>query len=69
VLFVTHDVDEAITPADRVVAMSPAPGRVLGEFPDTLDRPRDVRELRFTPAFRDLHEATSDALVPPAQVP
>jgi NitT/TauT family transport system ATP-binding protein len=49
--------------------MSAAPGRVLGEFPVDLDRPRDVRELRFTPVFRDLHDAISDALVPQTQVP
>ena len=32
-------------------------------------RARDVRELRFTPAFRDLHDAISDALVAQANVP
>jgi NitT/TauT family transport system ATP-binding protein len=69
VLFVMHDVDEVITLADRVVVMTAAPGRVLGEFPVTLDRPRDVGELRFSPAFPDLHDAIPDALVPPAQVP
>lgn len=49
--------------------MSAAPGRVLGESPATLDRPRDARELRFTPAFRDLHDAISDALIRPGQLP
>ncbi|WP_433558309.1 ABC transporter ATP-binding protein [Pseudonocardia xinjiangensis] len=68
VLFVTHDVDEAITLADRVVVMSPAPGRVLTEFPVPLHRPRDVRELRFTPSFRDLHDAISDALVAASEI-
>ncbi|MEU7768506.1 ABC transporter ATP-binding protein [Nocardia sp. NPDC049190] len=62
VIFVTHDVDEALLLADRVVVMSPAPGRVHREFPVTLERPRNARELRFTPRYRDLHDAISDAL-------
>jgi hypothetical protein len=33
-----------------------------------LHRPRDVRELRFTPSFRDLHGAISDALVAPSEI-
>jgi NitT/TauT family transport system ATP-binding protein len=66
VLFVTHDVDEAIVLADRVVVMSAAPGRVLGEYRVALDRPREVRTLRFSPAFRDLHDAISNALMPVA---
>ncbi|MGP4014445.1 ABC transporter ATP-binding protein [Saccharopolyspora sp. 5N708] len=62
VIFVTHDVDEALLLADRVVVMSPAPGRVRAEFRVTLDRPRNTRELRFTPQYRDLYDAISDAL-------
>ncbi|MCI2415998.1 ABC transporter ATP-binding protein [Saccharopolyspora sp. K220] len=62
VIFVTHDVDEALLLADRVVVMNPAPGRVRAEFPVTLDRPRNARELRFTSRYRDLYEAISDAL-------
>ena len=62
VLFVTHDVDEAITLADRIVVMSPAPGRVVAEFAVDLQRPRDPRSVRFTEPFRELYEAVSDSL-------
>ncbi|ERH03472.1 MAG: ABC-type nitrate/sulfonate/bicarbonate transport system, ATPase component [uncultured archaeon A07HR60] len=41
VLFVTHDVSEAVTLADRVVVMAPSPGRVREIVPIDLDRPRD----------------------------
>ncbi|MET0451259.1 MAG: ABC transporter ATP-binding protein [Mycobacterium sp.] len=62
VLFVTHDVDEALLLADRVVVMTPGPGRILEEFTVSLDRPRDPRELRFTPEYHDLYDAVSDTL-------
>lgn len=56
VLFVTHDLEEAIALADRVVVMSAGPrSRVVGEFPIPLPRPRDVAEIRLTPEFLRLH--------------
>jgi NitT/TauT family transport system ATP-binding protein len=58
VLFITHDLDEAIAMSDRVVIMSAGPGsRPIGEFPIDLDRPRDVAEIRNTPRFVELHRA------------
>lgn len=62
VIFVTHDVDEALLLADRVAVMSPSPGRVIEEFAVPLDRPRDIRELRFTAEYHRLYDAISDAL-------
>jgi NitT/TauT family transport system ATP-binding protein len=62
VLFVTHDVEEAIALADRVLVMSPRPGRIVAEFPIVLPRPRDYEEIRFTPEFRELQRAIWHAL-------
>jgi NitT/TauT family transport system ATP-binding protein len=58
VLFITHDLDEAIAMSDRVVVMSAGPAsRPIGEFVVDLDRPRDVAEVRTTPRFIELHQA------------
>lgn len=58
VLFITHDLDEAIAMSDRVVVMSAGPAsRPIGEFAIDLARPRDVAEVRTTPAFIALHNA------------
>jgi NitT/TauT family transport system ATP-binding protein len=63
VLFITHDLDEAIALSDRVVVMSAGPGsHPIGEFVIDLDRPRDVAEVRVTPRFIELHKAIWDVL-------
>jgi NitT/TauT family transport system ATP-binding protein len=55
-VFVTHDLEEAIALSDRVVVLSAGPAtRVLAEFEVRLPRPRDVAEIRLTPAFVELH--------------
>jgi NitT/TauT family transport system ATP-binding protein len=52
VLFVTHDLEEAIALSDRVVVMSAGPAaRIIGDFPVALPRPRDIAEVRLEPAF------------------
>lgn len=58
VLFITHDLDEAIAMSDRVVCLSAGPAaRPIGEFHIDLERPRDVAEVRNTPRFIELHQA------------
>jgi ABC-type nitrate/sulfonate/bicarbonate transport system ATPase subunit len=52
VLFVTHDVDEAIFVSDRVLVMSPRPGRVAAEVDVPLERPRHL-EMLTAPAFME----------------
>jgi len=58
VLFVTHDLEEAIALADRVVIMSAGPAaRIIGDWTVALPRPRDIAEVRHDKTFRDLHRA------------
>jgi len=56
VLFITHDLDEAIAMSDRVVVLSAGPAtHPIGEFFIDLPRPRDVAEVRADPRFVELH--------------
>ena len=56
VLFITHDLDEAIALSDRVVVLSAGPAtHPIGEFVIDLPRPRNVAEIRNQPRFVDLH--------------
>jgi NitT/TauT family transport system ATP-binding protein len=58
VLFITHDLDEAIAMSDRVVVLSAGPAsHPIGEFTIDLARPRDVAEVKTAPRFVDLHAA------------
>jgi NitT/TauT family transport system ATP-binding protein len=58
VLFVTHDLDEAIALADRVVIMSAGPrARIIGDHRVPLPRPRDITESRHLPGFIETHKA------------
>jgi NitT/TauT family transport system ATP-binding protein len=56
VLFVTHDLEEAIALSDRVVIMSAGPAaRIIGDWRVPLPRPRDISEVKLEPAFQELH--------------
>jgi sulfonate transport system ATP-binding protein len=56
VLFVTHDLEEAIALSDRVVIMSAGPAaRIIGDWRVNLSRPRDISEIKVDPAFHELH--------------
>ena len=58
VLFITHDLDEAIAMSDSVIVMSAGPAsRPIGAFDVDLARPRDVAEIKTNPRFIELHGA------------
>jgi NitT/TauT family transport system ATP-binding protein len=62
VVFVTHDLGEAIALADRVLVFSARPGRIRATRDIEIPRPRDVFRMRFTESFGKLHEALWDEL-------
>jgi NitT/TauT family transport system ATP-binding protein len=63
VMFVTHDLDEAIALSDRVIIMSAGPAaRIIGDFAIDIPRPRDIAEVRAEPAFHKLHATIWAAL-------
>ncbi|MCB2030315.1 MAG: ABC transporter ATP-binding protein [Rhodoferax sp.] len=54
VVFITHSVDEALVLSDRVLVMSPRPGKIVADLPVPFQRPRDVVALRRDPRFWEL---------------
>ena len=57
VIFITHDLEEAISLSDRVLVLSAGPAtRPIGDFVIDLPRPRDVSEIRLLPRFIELHD-------------
>jgi NitT/TauT family transport system ATP-binding protein len=62
VVFVTHDLEEAIVLADRVIVMTASPARIKAGFTVGLARPRDVEELRTTTAFIEIYREIWSAL-------
>jgi NitT/TauT family transport system ATP-binding protein len=55
VIFVTHDLEEAIALADEVVVMTAGPARVKARYDVPLERPRDIERVRFDPRFTSLY--------------
>jgi NitT/TauT family transport system ATP-binding protein len=63
VIFVTHDLEEAIALADQVVVMTAGPGTVKAVYDIDLPRPRGaVQEIRFQPRFLELHHQIWESL-------
>ena len=61
-IFVTHDITEAISLADRVIVMSSRPGTIRSVAEIKLPRPRDVFQVRFSPEFGEYFETLWAAL-------
>jgi NitT/TauT family transport system ATP-binding protein len=63
VVFVTHDLEEAVALADKVVVITVGPGTVKDVFDIDLPRPRGaVQEIRFEPRFLERHQQIWDSL-------
>jgi len=63
VLFITHDLEEAIALSDRVVVMTAGPGRIKAVYDIDLPRPRGaVQEIRFEQRFLELHQQIWESL-------
>jgi NitT/TauT family transport system ATP-binding protein len=62
VIFVTHDIGEAITLADRVVVMSKSGTGVADEIPIDIPRPRSAEALQADPRYHDLYRRTWTSL-------
>jgi len=62
VVFVTHDIEEAVTLADRVLVMSRSPGHLETEISIHLPKPRDYHASRFAPGFNELQQRVWNAL-------
>ena len=56
VLFITHDLEEAIALSDEVLVLTAGPGRIKASYPIPLPRPRNVIEIRFRDEFTRLYE-------------
>ena len=53
VIFVTHEIDEAVVLADRILVMSASPGRIIDDIPVSIGRPR-AEDVMFLPEFNEI---------------
>jgi NitT/TauT family transport system ATP-binding protein len=65
IIFVTHDIEEAIALCDAVVVLASHPGRIKQVVEVDLPRPRDPVKIRFDQHFRDLHQQIWDLIDTP----
>ena len=56
IIFVTHDLEEAIAMSDRVIVLTRGPGRIKADYTIDLPRGRDVREIRSDPRFAEIYQ-------------
>lgn len=56
VIFVTHDLEEAIALSDRVIVLTAGPAKIKADFPINLPRPRKARDIRFTEEFLKIYQ-------------
>jgi NitT/TauT family transport system ATP-binding protein len=68
VVFVTHDLEEAVALGDRVVVMTAGPATVKASFDVPLERPRDVEEIRLTPEFLAIYREVWESLREEVQI-
>ena len=68
VLFVTHDLDEAVSLGDKIAVFSPRPGTISKLIKSPLDRDRDLLQLRRNSAYTDLCVELWDMIVPSIEV-
>ncbi|MBN2181057.1 MAG: ABC transporter ATP-binding protein [Sedimentisphaerales bacterium] len=62
IVFVTHNIDEAILLGSRILVLSERPGRIAGEFEIDLSRPRDRMNSEFTDIFMEIRRSLSGQL-------
>jgi NitT/TauT family transport system ATP-binding protein len=55
VMFITHDLSEAIALGDRVIVMAPRPGRIIADISIDLPRPRHIASLQVDPRYHELY--------------
>ncbi len=59
IVFITHSVDEAVYLSDRIIVLSPRPGRICRIFPIDLQRPRDRTSIGFAQVRREVLDLIS----------